>query len=166
MRFEVLTAVKMSIVGLLGCTTVWTCRLIPLFWKIILPPSSRHLDSVKIYSPSVVFNSPMVHGQVYFWSLVTYSSIVNLSRYMYAMLVVFVVADSDVGTGASSFSTYLSFESTTLANGSSSSSADKEQHSSVTPVGQSKQLRDSSSVCHTLDSFPYMFDSSSGMKVV
>jgi hypothetical protein len=29
-------------VGLLGCNTVWTCRLIPVFWRSILSPSSLH----------------------------------------------------------------------------------------------------------------------------
>lgn len=82
------------------------------------------------------------------------------------MLFVFIIADSDVGTAMSSFSSYQSFEPTTMANGSSSLSTNREKHSSVTPAAQSKQSRDPSSVCHILDSFNYMFDSSGGLKVV
>ncbi|XP_021913243.1 uncharacterized protein LOC110826686 [Zootermopsis nevadensis] len=73
-------------------------------------------------------------------------------------------SDSDVGTAMSSFSSYQSFEPTTMANGSSSLSTNREKHSSVTPAAQSKQSRDPSSVCHILDSFNYMFDSSGGLK--
>jgi hypothetical protein len=46
MGFEVTTAAKQMIFGLLGCKTVWNCRYIPTSRRNILPPTALKMETL------------------------------------------------------------------------------------------------------------------------
>jgi hypothetical protein len=49
MRSEVLKAVKMSMLDLLGCNAVWTCRWTPTFRRNTVPLSAEFMTNIDFY---------------------------------------------------------------------------------------------------------------------